>query len=93
MIFLTGCGVASPDFYAFGTGSSFQSTEGTQTNNGGLTAVAIWASDAPVDGVDRVWITFERIVLVRDGRVTVLEDRRQTLEMLALQHGVRRQRL
>ena len=96
LLFLSGCGIGSPDFFAFGTGSSFQSSQfqssqGTQTNNGGLTAVAIWASDAPVDGVDRVWITFERILLIQNGRTTVIEDRRQTLDMLALQHGVRRQ--
>jgi len=91
LLALPGCGIAEPDFLAFATGSVYQSTSGTVTSNGGLTAVAVWTSDSPVDGADNVWITFERVSLVRDGRETVLSNQRRTLDMLALQHGIRRQ--
>jgi len=91
LLVLTGCGIEAPDFLVFGTNGIFESTQSTQTNLGGLTAVAIWTSDSPVDGADNVWITFERVLLIKDGRETVLEERRRTLDMLALQHGIRRQ--
>jgi len=91
LILLTGCGFFPPDFFAFGTNGVFESTQGGQSNLGGLTAVAIWTSDSPVDAADRVWITFDRVLLIKDGRETVLENRRRTLDMLTLQHGIRRQ--
>ena len=89
---LAGCGIAAPDFYAFGTGGTFFESSGTTTTSaGGLTAVAVWTSDSPVDGAESVWITFERVSLIKDGRATVLSNERRTIEMLSLQNGVRRQ--
>lgn len=91
LLALAGCGIAEPDFFAFATGGVYQSTStGTVTSAGGLTAVAVWTSDSPVDGAESAWITFERVSLVRNGRATVLSDQRRTIDMLELQHGIRR---
>jgi len=85
-----GCGLSAPDFFAFATDNSFQSSSGTNVSSGGLTAIAIWASDSPVDDVDRVWVTFERVTMIKSGREHMLSDRPVTVDLLTLQNGVRR---
>ena len=73
-----GCG--SPDFWAFRT----------QNLTGGATEfVAVWVGDSPLDAVDEVWFTIERVELMGpEGPVTVSDERR-TLDLLTLQNGVR----
>ena len=90
LLLLTGCGLGVPDFFAFATDNSFQSSSGRGSSGSGLTAVAIWASDSPVDGVDRIWVTFDRVTMIKGGREHLLNDRRVTVDLLTLQNGVRR---
>ena len=90
LLLLAGCGLGAPDFFAFGVNNSFQSSSGTGVSSGGLTAIAIWTSDSPVDEAERVWVTFDRVTMIKGGREVVLNDRRTTVDLLTLQNGVRR---
>ncbi|MHC4953899.1 MAG: DUF4382 domain-containing protein [Planctomycetota bacterium] len=82
---VAGCDIGSPDFYAFGTNNTFRSTGTAGVSSGGLTAVAVWLSDSPVDGADRVWVTIDRVLLDH----IVLVDQRRTVDLLQLRNGVR----
>ncbi|MHC4937360.1 MAG: DUF4382 domain-containing protein [Planctomycetota bacterium] len=85
-LLLASCGIGEPDFWAFQSGSV--STGGT--NSGGLTAVAIWTSDSPLDELETVHVSFERVELTRGEESLVLLDRRRGMDLLELQNGLRR---
>ncbi|MHC4407446.1 MAG: DUF4382 domain-containing protein [Planctomycetota bacterium] len=85
LLLLSGCGLGEPDLWAFSSGTST-----TGQGSGGLTAIAIWTSDSPLDELDTVHVSFDRVELTRGDESLVLLDRRRSMNLLELQNGVRR---
>ncbi|MEM8884159.1 MAG: DUF4382 domain-containing protein [Planctomycetota bacterium] len=88
LLLAVSCGIGEPDLWAFSSGTSSSGTGGRTT--GGLTAIAIWTSDSPLDGVEQVYVTFDRVELRRGSQAVVLLDRRRGMNLLELQNGIRR---
>jgi len=89
VLFLTACGLGEPDYWAFSTGSATVVGRNGTVVTGGFSGVAIWTSDSPLDEVDAVHVSFDRVELVRGGTRQVLLDRRRRMDLLALQNGAR----
>ncbi|MHC5009445.1 MAG: DUF4382 domain-containing protein [Planctomycetota bacterium] len=74
-LLLTACGV---DGWVFSS---------SQIDGSGTTFVAVWLSDSPVDGADRVWVGVDGVDLIGlEGPVPVVE-RREQFDLLELQNG------
>jgi hypothetical protein len=69
---------SEPDYWAFSSRTS-------PGPNQGLTIVAIWISDSPVDALESAFVTVDRVEL--DG--VALATAPRELDLLALQNGVR----
>jgi len=76
---------SEPDFYGF---SSTPRT-GTVHPRGGLTAFAVFISDSPLDEAESVRVVVDRLQLRGNRTTTELLAASRTLDLLALQNGVR----
>jgi len=91
LVFLVpACGIDEPDFWAFSSGTATVTGSSGTVTRGGFTGVAIWTSDSPVDELDAVHVTFDRVEFTRGGERVVLLDRPSRMNLLELQNGVRR---
>jgi hypothetical protein len=89
VLLLPACGLGEPDYWAFSAGgATVVGANGTATA-GGFSGVAIWTSDSPLEEVDEVHVTFDRVEFTRGETRWVLLDRRLRMDLLALQNGVR----